>query len=610
MTGMIDQYLDDVCRRVLMVPPPISCADWADKFFYLSPESSNSSGLWKTTTVQRAILNAMGNDSIEKVDFFKSARFGGTKMLVIAGAYNIVHKGRNTCFYQPTKGDSDDFVKGEVEPAIRDCEGWGELLLSGSSEKSSKNTLSYKAFQGCNLHFRGGHSPNSFRRLTLDTVILDELDGFQADVGREGNPSTLAWGRIKNSVFKKQIQISTPLITGFSLIEQSSKAAVDILKFHVECPHCGEFNPIEFGGKDTPYGFKWEGRDASTVLNYCQSCAAGWGNNKLNKACSTGYWLGENGHKTYDGLAWSRVDPDTGDETPCGAPRHIAFKSWSAYSPFSPWTQIIEEWYDAQGDIKKLQAFTNTTLGETWDIKYSGTMTAEIVDSIIPTDDISDVVAITAGIDVQDDRLEVQWLGHDLKNNMYVLDYDIIFGDLNAPDAWVEMAKKVLRSKWNCGTRVLGVANACIDTQGSHTAIVHKFLMGNKKSGVFIGINGNPHATYEIADQAGTYKDVKGSSYYSIGVNPLKQKTYSAIRNFDKDSYAFRIYSGARLPDDYADQLTVEKMEIRRVNGKDKIAFTNKGSKRNECLDTVVYGLAAKAYIKKHRRQGSRLFGD
>ena len=551
----------------------------------------------------------MGNDAIEKVDFFKSARFGGTKMLVIAGAYNIVHKGRNTCFYQPTKSDSDDFVKGEVEPAIRDCTPWHKLLLS-HSDKSPKNTLSYKAFRGCNLHFRGGHSPNSFRRLTLDTVILDELDGFKADVGREGNPTTLSWGRIKNSVFKKQIQISTPLITGFSLIEQSSQSAVDILKYFCKCPHCGDFNPVEWGGKDVPYGFKWTDRDASTVLNYCQSCQAGWGNSQLHEAAAPGFWMGHNGFKTYDGLAWTRVETD-GSETKCEAPRHVAFKCWSAYSPFSPWTQIVEEWYDAQSDIKKMQAFTNTTLGECWDIEHAGTLTAEIIQGIIPTDDLSKVIAVTAGIDVQDDRIEVQYVGHDRHGNIYVLDYDIFHGDMATVGPYIEMGTKVLKSRFVCGVNELPVAIACIDTQGHHTATVHQFLIGNKNSRVFVGINGTAKATYEISNQPGTYKGVKGSVYYSIGVNTLKQKVYSAIRNYDKDPprHSYLIYSGARLPEDYAAQLTAEKMEITRSGGLDRVTFTNKHKRRNEALDTLVYALAAKAYIQLHRgAQGRNLF--
>lgn len=586
------------------VPEPIGCADWCDQHFYLPSESSNTSGRWRTTPVQRAILNALGSDAIEKVDFYKPARFGGTKMLVGAHAYLSAHKRRNVGFYQPTAADANSFVKSEVEPSIRDCQPWHDALLS-HADKSSQNTLSYKAFRGCNAHYLGAHSPNSFRRLTLDAVFLDELDGMQADVGREGSPTTLSWGRVKNSIFKKQAQISTPTITGFSMIERSANAAADVLEYMVECPECREFGPIQWGGKDTPFGFKWEGRDSSTVRHFCKDCGGGWDNGKLGQAIAPGYWQGAKGYRTVDGLHWTK---DGVDAIP---PRHIAFKCWSAYSPFSPWAQIVDEWYDAQGDMGKLQAFTNTTLAETWDVKHSGTITAEIIDGLIPTDDLSAVVAVTAGIDVQDDRLEVQFVGHDQTGGIYVLGYEIYRGDMSQPAIYAEMGRDVLDARFQCGTRELGVTNACIDTQGHHTAMVHRFLLANKARRVFVGINGNGGATYEIADKPGTYKGVKDSTFYSIGVNVLKQKIFTAIRNHDQDRGAFRIWAEARLPRDYGKQLTAEKMEIRRQNGLDRVVFTNEKKLRNEALDTGVYALAAKAYIKVHRgRQGRFLFQD
>lgn len=586
------------------VPAPQSCADWADEHFYLPSESSNTSGRWKTTDVQRAILNAMGNDAIQKVDFFKSARFGGTKMLVAVTAYQLVHKRRNVGFYQPTSADSNSFVKTEIDPGIRDCTVWDEAKLS-HSDKSPLDTLEYKAFQGCNAYFRGGHSPNSFRRLTLDTVILDELDGFQADIGREGSPTTLSWGRVKNSVFSKQLQISTPTVAGFSMIEKSAGSAEDTVLYHAQCPLCGAHSPIEWGGPDLPYGMKWEGRDASTVLHYCRHCGGGWDNGKLYEACAAGYWLGEGGLKTFDGMEWTR------EGVPVPPPRHIAFKSWSAYSPFSPWSQIVEEWLDSLGDMTRLQAFTNTTLGQVWNIKHTGTLTAEVIDGMIPVDDLSDIIAVTAGIDTQDDRLEVQYIGHDRTGGMVVLGYEIYRGDMSAPGIYLDMGRDVLAARFQCGTRELPVINACIDTQGHHTTNVHKFLVGNRKAGVFIGINGNGNATYEISDKPGTYKGVKDSQFYSIGTNVLKQKIFTAIRNYDQDTGYFRIWSGARLPKDYGQQLTAERMEVRRSNGLDRIVFTNEKSRRNEALDTAVYALAAKAYIRLHRgRNGRYLFSD
>ncbi len=586
------------------VAAPISGADWADEFFYLPSESSNTSGRWKTATIQRAILNAMCSDAIEKVDFFKPARFGGTKMLIAANAYFIAHKRRNVGFYQPTADDSLKFVKSEIETSMRDCDPWRDALIS-ASDKSPLNTLSFKVFRGCNSYYLGANSANSFRRLSLDVVILDELSGMPSNVDNEGSPTTLSWGRVKNSVFKKQIQISTPTVEGFCPIQKSAKQAQDILNFEVKCPLCNEPGLIDWGGTDCAYGFKYNDRDASTVLNYCKTCGGGWGNGKLDEACRSGRWIGEKGWSTVDGLQWFLNDVEH------SPPRHIAFQTWTAYSPFSPWSQIVEEWYDAQGDISKIQAWTNTTLARTWSIDNTGTITAEIIDGLIPVESLDRVKAIVAGIDVQDDRIEVQYVGLEDGNGIICLGYEIFYGDMAKPDVYRDMANDVLSARFRCGSRELLVTNAGMDTQGHYSDMVHKFLIANRSRNVFVGINGVANTTYEIADKPGAYKNMKGSRFFSIGVNLLKQKVFNAIRNHDQETGSFKIWAEARLPKDYSKQLTAEKMEITRSGGLDRVVFTNRHRKRVEALDTLVYAIAMKAYIQKHRgRNGRMLFPD
>lgn len=602
MTRTLSDIFDEA-RDVFAVPEATSCAAWCDEHYKLPSESSNTSGDWQTTSVQLAILNALGGDAIEKVDFYKSARFGGTKMLIGAAAFMLAHKRRNVGMFQPTSGDSDEFVKNEINPAIRECEPWRQRLIT-ESDKSPLNTLKFKSFLGCNAYFRGGHSANSFRRLTLDAVFIDELDGFNADIKKEGDPTTLAWGRVKNSLFKKQGQISTPTLTDFSLIQKSARAAEDMLLFHALCPRCYTHVPILWGGRDAPYGFKWTARRASSVVHICKSCGEGWANGELEEATAYGLWKGEKGWSTRDGLAWSFMG------APSYPPRHIAFKAWSAYSPFSSWPQIVEEWYDAFGDFDKMKTFTNTTLAETWSLNKDGTVSKDLVESFIPIEDLSTVVAVTAGIDVQDDRLEVQFMGHEHYGGMIVLGYEIYRGDMTQPEVYKEMAREVLGAKFKCGERELPVIAAAMDTQGHHTTNVHRFLLANKRAGIFFGINGTAN-NFDIADKPGHSKGNKDHIFYSIGSNVHKQKVYSAIRNYDQERGAFRIWAGATLPEDYAEQLVVEKMEIKRVDGKDMITFTNANKARNEALDTAVYNLAAKAYIKKHRgRAGRNLIMD
>ena len=585
------------------VPSAMTCADWSDNHFYLASESSNTSGRWVTAPIQKAILNSMGNDAIEKVDFFKPTRFGGTKMDVAALFYHIQHKRRNACFYQPTKADSDEFVKSEIQPSIRDCPVVHDLMID-PSETNSYNTLSYKAFRGCNTYYKGGHSPSSYERMTLDLVILDELDLFNADVGRKGNPTTLSWGRVRNSLFKKQIQTSKPTLAGFSLIEKSAKAAADLLDYYVPCPDCGEMTTIEWGGPDVDYGFKWEPEKPETVLHHCKECGSGWSNSHLHEVSKSGEWRGEKGYSTADGIDWFK------NGTPCEAPRHICFRTWSGYSTFVTWQQVVEEWQDAQGDINKIQSFMNNVVAKVWDIKHKGTITHEIIDGMVPHSDLSAVVAVTAGVDIQDDRIEVQYAGFDQDNNIYVLGYDIIHGDMDSNEPYLDMGQRVIDARFRCGDTSMRVAVACIDTQGHHTKTVHEFLRFNRsnKSIRFVGVNGNGMADYEISDKPSANKDVAGSEFYNVGTNVLKYKIYSGIRNYDRERGGFRIAEGANLPKQYAKQITAEKMQVRRLKGVDKIVFTNDSQRRNEALDTLVYCLAGKAFIKQHMRQGRRVF--
>ncbi|MDP1108797.1 phage terminase large subunit family protein, partial [Klebsiella pneumoniae] len=56
---------------------------------------------------------------------------------------------------------------------------------------------------------------------------------------------------------------STPTVKGESRIEKSY-ANSDQRKYFVPCPHCGEYQVLEWGGPDTPYGMKWD-KDESGV---------------------------------------------------------------------------------------------------------------------------------------------------------------------------------------------------------------------------------------------------------------------------------------------------------------------------------------------------------
>ena len=82
--------------------------------------------------------------------------------------------------------------------------------------------------------------------LTVRILLADEIDGYPASAGNEGDPLLLATKRQTTYWNKKQVDISTPTIKGASRIEieyeNSSRG-----EWNTPCPCCGKLQPLTWG---------------------------------------------------------------------------------------------------------------------------------------------------------------------------------------------------------------------------------------------------------------------------------------------------------------------------------------------------------------------------
>jgi phage terminase large subunit GpA-like protein len=161
---------------------PLTASEWADKYFYLSKESSYISGRWVTLPFQIAILNSMGCDNIQQVDVEKSARIGYTKMLLANMAYKAEHKKRKQGIWFPTDGDAKEFSKVEFDNMVRDVPCVQKVFPQWDS-KSPKNTIDLKPLIGSTIYIKGGRSGKNYRRISVDEGLIDELDAFDRNIG-------------------------------------------------------------------------------------------------------------------------------------------------------------------------------------------------------------------------------------------------------------------------------------------------------------------------------------------------------------------------------------------------------------------------------------------
>jgi phage terminase large subunit GpA-like protein len=593
--------------KSLEVPEPIRLSQWAAKHFYLSAESSYVEGAWEAYPFQPAIMDAFSNDDIEVVVVKKSARVGYTKMLVALIAYVAHHKRRNQAVWQPTDDDSEEFVKTELDTMLRDVKVMREVFPRGRGH-DKRDTLKGKIFLGSRLYTKGGKAARSYRRISVDYAILDELDGFDIDIEKEGSPDKLAGKRVEGAVFPKEIYGSTPKLKGFSRIEAREEQCDLHFVFQVPCPSCGERHAVTWGGKDKRHGMKWINGDPETVGQVCPHCAVLYTQADYLRVWQQGRWVAEDG-------TWIDADArfrnSDGDIVP--PPRALAFYVWTAYSPQATWQAIVRDYLAAvekarAGDTSELKTWTNTTLGETWQEAVEKTEADELIARAekyqLRTVPMGGLILV-AGVDVQSNRFEVVVWAIGKGEEMWVVDYHVI--DANPADEreWEEKLDPYLSMRFaHAGGQSLAIEGIGIDTGGHFTHQAYNYCRTRNREGVH-ALKGDSQQGKPVKGRS-SLQDVnfkgkvlkRGVRLWMVGTDTAKDLIYGRLKVVQHGPGY--IHFSTALPAEFYAQLTAEVRVLQKTASGEQYRWV-KRQPRNEVLDCTVYALFAAHMLDLHR---------
>lgn len=580
----------------LQCSAPLRLSEWAEKYFYLSAESSYVEQQWKSFPYQVAMLDAMSNDAIREVALEKSARVGYTKMILAATGYFAQHRRRNQCVWQPTDDDADEYCKIELEPMLRDVPIMRKVFPEFIA-KSKANTLRQKKLLGCVIHLRGGKAAKNYRRLSLDVAILDELDAFDSNVEKEGDPVMLSAKRIEGATFPKQILGSTPHLKGTSLIAARREQAALNVHFVIPCPHCDHEHPLTWGGKGEPHGMKWTGRDASSIRQMCPACGGLYDQGDYLRVWGRGRWVSEDG-------TW--IDQDgrfmTADGVRRLPPRSIGFHVWTAYSPQTPWEQIAHDWFAAvdkakRGDREMMKTFINTTLGEAYEEPSEKTSEHELksrAESYALRLAPAGVLVMVAGVDVQDDRFEVVVWGYGRGMESWVIDYAVIYANPADERDWLRLDDYLVERIPVAGGGSLPIEAAAVDTGGHFTHQAYNFCRARSRRRVF-AIKGDNKPGQKIKGN-GTPQDVnhrgkiikQGVRLYMVGTDTAKDLLFGRLRL--RNPGPGYVHFSSDLSDEFYLGLTAEQRVLKKLAKGYEYAWTPIRD-RNEPLDCTVYAM-------------------
>ena len=279
-------------------------------------------------------------------------------------------------------------------------------------------------------------------------------------------------------------------------------------------------------------------------------------------------------------------------------------------SPWTRWTSIIREWKEANkewkenGDINKLKTFVNTVLGETWKERGKGADD----DSLIArreqylADLPEGVLLLTASVDVQDDRFEVEIVGWGHGCESWGIQREKLYGDLDQDETWDDLETYLEREFYFSSGSSLLIANTCIDTGGHYTTKCYKFLKKMEKKGKRIyGVKGMSRGGVGIPL---IHKLSKNNEYevkvFILGVDSGKEMVMNRL-SAEKPGPGYchfplnkeRGYDEAYMKGLNSEQLVTEMKDGRAVS-----KWKKKSGARNEPLDLRVYNTAAVEIIR------------
>lgn len=585
----------------------MTAVEWADKHFWLSPESSNIPGQWTTAPYQVVPLNLVGNDDCEVLSWRKSARIGYTKIIIAGGAYLTVFRRRSGVTYQPTDPDRDGFVADEIDPMLRDCEAVNKAAIS-PDKKGAKNNQSAKHFQGAIWHFKGGTSPGNYRRLTKDFAQVDEADGFPWEVGEDGDPMGLAGTRLIGAPFPKLLIGTTPLVAGQSHIERQERQADLVMTMFVRCPHCHELHKLVWGGKDQNEGFKFTfehgfklvtPEKSDPVMYMCPHCTALWGFDQLEEAQAHGRWQNDDGTIwTKDGLQFYNLR-----DQPISTPKHIHLVLWAAYSLHDGWQNLVERFLKAlkDGTPGAMRKIINTDRGELWLENNTELKDPELLvrrrDATYGQQgpDVPNwVTGLFGGIDTQDNRLEFYVWGYGPDEECALIDRRILLGSpsLISEDA---IRANIFRRYLRHDGDQMEVTRWGWDCFGHHTDTVIKLSI---KLGIFRVIPMFGSSTAGHPAHAMPLKARANKTYQTeVGVSTLKSQFYDRITiepaTDERRKQAIHLPRNDAICDlAVCQQLLAERQIKKIVKGRQVIVWDNEG-RRNEAVDCWNYAHAA-----------------
>jgi phage terminase large subunit GpA-like protein len=562
-------------RDGLRPDPRLTVSEWADRYRELSQQSSAEAWHWQTdrTPYLREVMDALSPSSpIETVVLQKGSQLGGTEAGNNWLGY-VIHQAPGPMLYvQPTVEMVKRTSKQRIAHMIESCPQLRERVKETRS-RDSGNTILAKEFPGGILVMTGANSAVGLRSIPVRYLFMDEIDAFEADVEGEGDPVELARRRTSNfRRNRKMLLVSTPTLKGFSRIERAF-LQTDQRYYQVPCPFCGVLQRITWAA------IQWPDGEPQKAAMKCEACERLIPESRKTEMLADGEWV----------------------PTAEGDGRTVGYHLSALYSPLGWYS-----WGDAAADFMKakeagreaLKVWINTVLAETWEEEGDAIDGNALVARVeeYPERVPHGALVLTCGVDVQDNRVELEVVGWGMGEESWGIDYRVIRGDPGRRELWAELDDALRLTYPHQDGYPPRIAATCIDSGGHYTQQVYAFCQGKQVRRIFAikGLAGAGRPVVAAPKKSRTGRDQRHVELFQIGADQARGIVHSRLRiERPGPGHCHWPAEGYGYDEEYFSQLSSMKAVVRYSHGVPRREWVLLPHRRKEAFDCRIYSLAA-----------------
>lgn len=590
--------------------PDVTVSEWAEKYRVVSADSgSPRPGRWdhKLAPYGREVMDLLSpSHPCRKVVAKKAAQLAFSEFGVnLFGT--VAHLAPAPMVYMlPTDGEVQKYNTLKLDPTIKDTPELRSRVAEQRSRTEKGSTARFKKFTGGYLQLVPASTSSALQMISARYLIYEECSEYTEDAGGRGHPIDQARTRSDAwSEERKEYFCSTPKNKGTCRITSEYETCTVQLRLYVRCPHCGWY---------TTFGFDRLHHEEHKPYHAWVECAHGGCriehiHKKAAYADFAYAWVptwDDDGVIFDDALSPDEIVNARFDPwSPKGlAAESVGVAASQLYSPFKSFDDVADQIVGAKIDPKKAKAVCQQVKGEAYDEGGSAPPWDELEsrrEDYEPGTLPYGAFYITAGADVQGDRIEVEVVGFGRGLSQWSIDYRVFEGDTQQAQVWNDLDDWFRETSFPDAWGNLWRIDMLAIDNGYRTRFVNAWAARHPNRAMVIKGDGAPKAP---AVRKGSKVTVTvsgrktGIYQWLAGTHQLKLDFYdqlSLTRNDDGSygpgfchwpkSYTTRPCEAAHLRQVVSEHLVENKNGTRE--------WVLPSGVRNEPLDTRVYATAA-----------------